>query len=155
VTAATHMAAIRRKAFHMRTLILAICALGLAVTTAVARAQTLTPLHNFTGAPDGAFSDAALVRDAAGNLFGTTTSGGAGDGTVFQIDSAGKETIFFDFSDFVSGGFPSTALVQDQAGNLFGVTDTGGPGGAGVVFKISPQGQETLLFSFQGGLNTR
>jgi len=46
-------------------------------------------------------------------------------------------------------------LIQDQVGNLYGVTDTGGPGGAGVVFKLSQQGEETLLFAFQGGLNTR
>jgi len=141
----------KRNLFFLRAIFL----LVLAATIPSVQAQTLTPLHNFTGAPDGAFPEGALLRDAAGNLYGTTTSGGSGDGTVFKIDSTGKEVPLFDFTDFVSGGFPATALIHDQAGSLYGITDTGGPGGAGVVFKLSPQGVETLLFSFQGGLNTR
>ena len=116
--AGAYVATNQRKTNHMRKLNF-LCAatfvLGLTVTIPLAEAQTLTPLHDFTGAPDGAFSEAALVRDAAGNLFGTTTSGGSGDGTVFKVDSTGRATILFNFSDFVSGGFPSAALIQDKS----------------------------------------
>src|SRR5262245_40753826 len=112
---------------HMRrqdVLYAATFMLALAPMISSTQAQTLTPLHNFTGGTDGAFPEGALIRDSAGNLYGTTTSGGIGDGTVFKIDSAGRETILFDFTDFVSGGFPSTALIQDQVGNFYGITDT-------------------------------
>src|SRR5205823_7572313 len=101
-----------------------------------------------------AFPQGALLRDAAGNLYGTTTSGGGGDGTIFKIDSTGCETVLFDFTNFVSGSSPASALIHDQSGNLYGIADQG-PGGAGVVFKLSPDGEQTLLHSFQGGFNLR
>lgn len=123
----------------------------LAVTIPSAQAQTFIPLHDFTGGTDGAFPQGALVRDALGNLYGTTTSGGIGDGTVYKIDSTGRETVLFTFDAFVSGITPASALIQDRAGNIYGIAD-GGPGGAGVVFKLSPQGNEEVLFAFQGGL---
>lgn len=129
----------------------AIFMLAVAVTIPSAQAQTFTPLHDFTGGTDGAFPQGAVVQDAVGNLYGTTISGGIGDGTVYKIDSTGRETILFTFNAFVSGINPASALIQDQAGNLYGIAD-GGPGGAGVVFKLSQQGDEQLLFAFQGGL---
>jgi uncharacterized repeat protein (TIGR03803 family) len=120
-----------------------------------AQAQTFTVLHEFNGAADGANPEGALLLDAAGNLYGTTFAGGGiGEGTVYRIDSAGEETVLLDFSAFESGGFPASPLIQDAAGNLYGIADEG-PGGAGVVFKVSPQGQQELLFAFQGGLDTR
>ena len=115
---------------------------------------TFTPLHQFDSPTDGAFPQGALLRDAAGNLYGTTTSGGGGDGTIFKIDSTGRETVLFDFTNFVSGSSPASALIQDQSGNLYGIADQG-PGGAGVVFKLSPDGEQTLLHSFQGGFNLK
>src|SRR5438876_86491 len=68
---------------------------------------TFRPLHQFDSPTDGAFPQGALLRDAAGNLYGTTTSGGGGDGTVFKIDSAGHETVLFDFINFFSGSSPA------------------------------------------------
>jgi uncharacterized repeat protein (TIGR03803 family) len=132
-----------------------VSALALALMMPSAQAETFTPLHQFDSPTDGARPEGALLRDAAGNLYGTTTTGGGGDGTVYKIDSAGNETVLFAFADFVSGGFPTSALVQDGAGNLYGITDTGGPGGAGVIFKLSPDGEQTLLHSFQGGFNLK
>jgi uncharacterized repeat protein (TIGR03803 family) len=133
----------------------AIFMLVLAVTIPSAQAQTFTALHQFNGGligglSDGANPEGALLRDAAGNLFGTTFAGGIGEGVAFKLDSTGRETILFTFNDFVSGGFPASPLIQDQVGNLYGIAD-GGPGGAGVVFRLSQQGEETLLFEFQGG----
>jgi uncharacterized repeat protein (TIGR03803 family) len=129
----------------------AIFLLALAVTIPSARAQTFRVLHEFNGQSDGALPQGALVRDAAGNLFGTTFTGGGGQGTVFTIDSRGRESIVLTFNAFVSGASPASALIRDQAGNLYGTAD-GGPGGAGVVFKLTPQGEQTLLHAFQGGL---
>jgi len=124
--------------------------LVLAVTVPSAQAQNFVALHEFNGTSDGRNPEAKPLRDAAGNLYGTTFAGGSnGEGTVYKIDSTGTESVLFTFSVTVSGGFPASSLIQDQAGTLYGTAD-GGPGGAGVVFKISPQGEETILFAFQG-----
>jgi uncharacterized repeat protein (TIGR03803 family) len=126
--------------------------LVLAVTIPSAQAQNFAVLHEFNGQADGANPQGKLLRDTAGNLYGTTFAGGAlGEGTVYKIDSTGQESVLFTFTATVTGGFPASALIQDQAGNLYGTADIG-PGGAGVVFKISPEGQQTILFAFQGGL---
>jgi uncharacterized repeat protein (TIGR03803 family) len=116
-----------------------------------ATAQTFTVLHVFNGSPDGAFSEAPLVRDADGNLFGTTTSGGGDNGTVFKVDAAGHESVLFSFHGS-DGGFPESGLLLDAAGNLFGVADEG-PGGAGVLFRLDKNGNEQILHAFQGGFN--
>jgi uncharacterized repeat protein (TIGR03803 family) len=130
----------------------AILGLVLAVMTVPARAQGFRALHQFNGETpgDGAVPHGALLLDeAGGNLYGTTLDGGTGDGTVFKIDSTGKETVLFAFDAPVSGSSPDSPLIQDQAGNLYGVVQTGGPGGVGVVYKLSPQGEQTILHAFQ------
>ncbi len=80
-------------------------------------------LHRFDGLKDGHFPTAGVVRDAQGNLYGTTSIGGAGNcGTVFRVDKAGKETLLHSFTGLSDGGFPYAGLVQDAQGNLYGVT---------------------------------
>jgi uncharacterized repeat protein (TIGR03803 family) len=137
----------------VKKLTLAIIALILAATVArPATAQTFTVLHIFNGSPDGSFSEAPLVRDADGNLFGTTTSGGGDNGTVFKVDSAGHENVLFNFNG-LDGGFPTSGLTLDAAGNLYGVAEEG-PGGAGVLFRLDKNGIESILHVFQGGFNS-
>src|SRR5262245_26698067 len=123
-----------------------------------AQAQTFTVLHQFDGTPvggkpDGEFPRAALLRDSAGNLFGTTSftaSPGGGEGVAFKLDSRNRATILFEFDFSVTGGDITAPLIQDRAGNLYGIAE-GGPGGAGVVFKLTQKGEQTVLFQFQGG----
>jgi len=115
--------------------------------------QTL--LYKFTGYPDGELPEALLVGDASGNLYGTTYVGGTSNlGTVFKIDSAGKEIILHSFAGPPDGGgdgaFSYTGVIRDSAGNLYGVTDAGGAYGAGTAFKVDASGDETLLYSFTG-----
>jgi uncharacterized repeat protein (TIGR03803 family) len=115
-----------------------------------------TVLHAFSGELDGGFPEAGLLRDSAGNLYGTTTvGGGAGiGGTVFKLDSAGNFTTLYAFSGGADGGDPSSVLIQDNAGNLYGTTRQGGiffdecASGCGVVFKLDPTGKESVLYSF-------
>jgi uncharacterized repeat protein (TIGR03803 family) len=129
--------------------------IGLGMAVAVAQSAPATKfksLHVFTGTPDGAFPEGALVRDSAGNLYGTTTLDGATDGTVFKVDASGNESVLFNFDSFVSGLDPACALILDAAGNLYG-TAQGGPGGAGVVFRLDKNGNQEILHAFQGGLN--
>jgi uncharacterized repeat protein (TIGR03803 family) len=114
---------------------------------------TKTVLHSFTGPPlDGLVPQADLVRDAVGNLYGTTVGGGASDvGTVFKLDTAGTETVLHSFTG-EDGTTPYAGLARDAAGNLYGTAALGGPSGNGTVFKLDTAGRETVvLYSFAGG----
>ena len=127
----------------------------------------LTFLHKFAGAPDGASPASGLVRDAAGNVYGVTLGGGTvtqqcpgGCGTVFKISKRGKKSTLYKFQGGNDGIQPAAGdLVLDANGNIYGTTMPGGggggnscnPSGCGIVFKISPDGQETVLYTFQGG----
>jgi uncharacterized repeat protein (TIGR03803 family) len=113
-------------------------------------------LHKFTGTPDGFFPQAVLIKDVAGNLYGTTPLGGTGGlGAVFKIDKGGKETVLYNFSGGSDGCFPYPGVILDSAGSLYGVASEGGDGfcnsGMGVLFKLDKRGNETVLHTFQGG----
>jgi uncharacterized repeat protein (TIGR03803 family) len=102
-------------------------------------------LHNFTGnGGDGAFPYANLTFDAAGNLYGTTSGGGAyGYGTVFELGpnriGGWKYRILHSFNnDGVDGITPTGGLILDDSGNLYGTTSGGGTYGDGTVFRIKP-----------------
>jgi uncharacterized repeat protein (TIGR03803 family) len=100
-------------------------------------------LYSFTGGADGAVLYAGLIRDAAGNLYGTTVYGGgsragsSGCGTVFKLTPTGAETMLHSFTE-EDGANPQAGLIQDAAGNLYGTTSAGGVYGNGVVFKLAP-----------------
>ncbi len=129
--------------------------------------ETYSVLYNFTGQPDGAHPGAGLVLDAAGNLYGTTKSGGTvNHGTVFKLDTSSKETVVYSFTGAPDGDTPEAALTLDAAGNLYGTTYSGGllkcfepaqtqpPSNkqidCGVVFKVDTSGTETVLHAFNG-----
>lgn len=109
-------------------------------------------VHSFTDTPDGAFPQAGLIRSANGSLYGTTNQGGAlGKGTVFKITSDGTETIVHSFAGSPGDGQgPGAGLKQDVQGNLYG-TANGGKFGAGVIFEITSDGTEKILYNFTGG----
>lgn len=81
-----------------------------------------------------------MILDAAGNLYGTTTtgSGGAYAGVVYEVSPSGQETVLYSFTGGSDGGQPSTGLLRDAAGNLYGTTQYGGLRGTGVVFEVRP-----------------
>ncbi len=124
------------------------------VATPSAQAQTFTVLYNFSGSPDGAYPYAGVLRDSAGNLYGTTTVGGSSNqGTVFKVDTSGTETVLHSFSG-ADGISPYAGVIMDAMGNLYGTTQNGGTGcsgtGCGVVFKLDTSGKETVLHQFTG-----
>jgi uncharacterized repeat protein (TIGR03803 family) len=138
-----------------KTAILAFAGLLMLFATQPALAQTLKALYSFTGATDGGDPFPAVIRDAAGNLFGTTDYAGQFNaGVVFKVSKTGQETVLYSFcssSGCPDGEYPYAPLVQDAAGNLYGTTQYGGAASIGVVFKVSPTGTETVLHSFTGG----
>ncbi len=96
----------------------------------------LTTLANFTGA-NGGSPERGVTIDAAGDLFGTTYSGGADDeGTVFEIVKSTGALITLATFTGANGAYPLSQLVSDAAGDLFGTTETGGANNDGTVFEI-------------------
>jgi uncharacterized repeat protein (TIGR03803 family) len=128
-----------------------------------------TVLYTFGGGTDGEYSTSNLVRDSAGNLYGTTQSGGDlscdapyGCGVVFEVDSAGHETVLHSFEGGTDGMRPVVGLIRDSRGNFYGTTEFGGSTndcgvagwGCGTVFKLTKSGKETVLYTFAGGADS-
>jgi len=116
---------------------------------------TETILYRFTGGSDGGGPFAPVILDAAGNIYGTTQSGGSADlGTVFKLTPSGSgwtETVLYSFSGIPDGSQAESGLVLDAAGNLYGTTADGGAGNSGTVFQLVPSGgewTENILYSF-------
>lgn len=121
-------------------------------------------LYAFMGGSDGAFPAAGLLRDTAGNFYGTTFYGGVncdgtglGCGTVYKLTPKGKETVLYAFQGGSDGANAGGGVAMDSRGSLYGTTDFGGVNcdgtgeGCGTVYKLTPKGQETVLHAFQGG----
>jgi uncharacterized repeat protein (TIGR03803 family) len=142
--------------------VLSCTGLGCGTVFKVDSSGTQTVLHSFTAGADGLSPTGSLIRDSAGNLYGTTSqgggsgcSGGLGCGIVFKVDSAGNETVLYSFKGGVDGDQPNAGLVRDSAGNLYGTTLLGGNLtcggiGCGTVFKLNSAGRKTVLHSFSG-----
>jgi uncharacterized repeat protein (TIGR03803 family) len=125
---------------------------------------TETVLYRFTGGGDGAFPEAGLIFDTAGNLYGTTIYGGSSDdGTIFQLMAPATTggvwtlSVLHSFVGHTDGKYCLGSLVFDQVGNLYGPTLFGGQFGGGTVFQLAAPatqgGTWTLhvLHSFTGG----
>ncbi len=112
-------------------------------------------LHTFTGGAEGGSPAGPLVLDSAGNLYGaagggnSNCNGGRGCGIIFKLDSSGNETVLHTFPGGKKGTYPNGGLIRDAAGNLYGTTSSGGQGNRGIVFKLDPSGNETVLYTFQ------
>ena len=98
------------------------------------------------------FAQGDLVRDDSGNLYGVTLRDGAnGQGTVFRYSPDGQYTVLHDFAGGSDGAWPTAGLIRDADGNLYGATLYGGPSNQGTVFKVAPDGTESVLYAFKGG----
>jgi len=113
----------------------------------------LTTLYAFQGDKDG-IAPNGLIRDPAGNFYGTTYFGGptadqplSGFGTVFKLDTTGTKTTLYGFTNGADGQHP-VGVIRDNAGYLYGTTWAGGSSGRGTVFKLDTTGHLTVLYSF-------
>ena len=113
-----------------------------------------TNLYSFGGFPTDGSIPNGLVQGSDGNFYGTTGDGGTNFcncGTVFRISPSGTKTNLYSFGSHLSDGVrPSTGLVQGSDGNFYGTTIRGGTNNYGTVFRISPSGSYTNLYSFVG-----
>jgi len=110
-----------------------------------------TVLYTFTGGADGSYPYAGVIRDSAGNLYGTTYGGGAGAGVVYKLDTTGQESVLHSFAAAADGANPYAGVIRDSAGNLYGTTVNGGLPDRGVVYKVDATGHEAVLYAFTGG----
>ena len=127
------------------------------VVLRVTPAGVETVLYAFAGtSSDGANPFTAMVQGSDGNFYGTTSSGGddacaGGCGTVFSITPAGAESTLYLFAPSASTGaqpLQPSALIQAADGDFYGTTGAGGQFGSGTLFKLTPAGAETVLYSF-------
>jgi len=119
--------------------------------------QTETILHTFSnGYSDGCYPTGSVTMDAAGNLYGVSGGGASGNGAVYKLSPSGSGTytftLLYSFSGNADGGGPTGPVALDSFGNVYGTTHVGGNTGtyypAGVLFKVSPGGTETVLHIF-------
>jgi uncharacterized repeat protein (TIGR03803 family) len=124
--------------------------LALAIT---AQAQVFTTLVNFHGSNgDSPLLYGSLIQGIDGNMYGTTRVGGAhGGGTLFVVTPAGKLTTLYNFcsqNECADGAGPYSGLVLATDGNFYGTTNEGGAKQAGTIFRVTPRGSFTTLYSF-------
>jgi uncharacterized repeat protein (TIGR03803 family) len=138
---------------------------GLGTVYRISTSGTYTSLYSFVGPPaDGANPLCVLVQGSDSNFYGTTVFGGTstncgvgvGCGTVFRFSPSGGETNLFSFAVSLTGGAtPFSGLAQGSDGNFYGTTFAGGTNincasGCGTVYRISPSGSYSNLYSFVG-----
>jgi uncharacterized repeat protein (TIGR03803 family) len=133
------------------------------------RSGSETILYKFSGGTDGGIPNGGLTLDSSGNLYGTTSFGGAasacsifgykGCGVMFRLDQAGNETVLYTFTGQKDGAWPvHERLLVDSAGSFYGTTEAGGDLncsptsglGCGVVFRLDADGTYTVLHAFKG-----
>jgi len=131
-------------------------ATGLGTVYKLTPSGVQTILYSFGRAPDAMNPNTSLLQASDGNFYGTARSGGAnGAGAVFKVTPAGAESLLYSFSGGNDGANPVAALIQGDDGNFYGTTGYGGTSGQGTVFKLTPTGIETVLYSFAGSSDGR
>jgi len=127
--------------------------------------MTAKVLYSFGSTSTDAMQPSGLlIQGSDGNFYGTTEVGGLPDcnfgnaathtsdvigcGTVYKITSAGEETVLHLFTPASGDGIYPTSLIEGSDGNFYGTTFEGGANNLGTIFKLTPQGAETILYSF-------
>ncbi len=150
---------------------IALLAASVLVLSALAHAQTFSVLHAFTNRADGGSPYTGVSMDRAGNLYGTTSSGGDGpnpSGTIYRLKRVGStwilSTLYSDNYRLGEGGPYDGGVIVGPDGNVYGMTEIGGtncaPRGCGTVYQLRPPAAicratscpwtKTILYSFGG-----
>jgi uncharacterized repeat protein (TIGR03803 family) len=138
------------------------CQSGCGTAFRLAPAGTFAALHSFTGGADGSNPEGELLEAGHKHFYGTAICGGHVKcglnlccGTLYKLSRAGKLAVLYSFTGGNDGGSPSGKLITDVTGNLYGTTTSGGdlscgPYGCGTVYRLAPDGTETVLHAFHG-----
>lgn len=105
-------------------------------------------LYSFQGPPNDTAEPLGLIQGSDGNLWGMGNGWIVSEGGVFKISTAGKEALVYAFKNDPDGAGPYTNLIEGLDGNYYGTTEDGGTAREGTVFKLTPKGVETVLYSF-------
>ena len=130
------------------------CAGGCGTVFKMTPQGVLTTLYSFcsqANCADGEYPYAGLVQATDGNFYGTTYAGANGGGTVFKISQSGSLTTLYTFcsqTNCADGETPYDGLVQGNDGNFYGTTSQGAVNNGGTIFKVTPGGALTTLYSF-------
>jgi len=119
----------------------------------ISASGSYTNLYSFIGYPTDGNGPNGLLKASDGNFYGTTQGGGTNyvSGTVFRISASGNETNLYSFGGYPADGRnPQAGLAQGRDGNFYGTTAEGGTYSNGTMFRISPSGTYTSLYSFAG-----
>jgi uncharacterized repeat protein (TIGR03803 family) len=107
-------------------------------------------LYSFANGGDGQGPE-GLIEGSDGNLYGITLGGGAySAGTAFKVTKGGLEAVLWTFGNGADGRNPDAAPLLGLDGNFYGVTGNGGANGIGTIYRLTPSGSETVLWSFKG-----
>jgi uncharacterized repeat protein (TIGR03803 family) len=134
------------------SLLLAFHSVLIMAMAAPAPAQTESVIYSFANPPDAHGPKCNLAFDGAGNMYGTTFSGGANNlGAVFKTTPAGTESVIYSFKGGSDGSHPVAGLLWNSAGFFYGTTVYGGAANNGTLFVVDPAGHEAVRYSFKGG----
>jgi uncharacterized repeat protein (TIGR03803 family) len=135
---------------RMKGGVIVYAAMAVGLFTQTLSAQSTKTIVTFNGS-NGNDMFSAMIQGADGNLYGTTTYGGASDkGAVFKISRTGGEQVLYSFcaqTNCTDGAYPEF-LIQGADGNFYGETYNGGSIGAGSIFKMTPSGEVTTIYNF-------
>jgi uncharacterized repeat protein (TIGR03803 family) len=108
-------------------------------------------LYSFQNKTDGVFPKSGLTLGTDGSLYGTTSAGGSvGFGTVFKITTSGKFTVVHNFNGNTEGAPADTPPIQGPDGNFYGTVSDGGGAVFGTVYRMTPAGKFTVIYTFGG-----
>jgi uncharacterized repeat protein (TIGR03803 family) len=120
-----------------------------------------TVLHTFTGKEDGG-APLGLIQDSRGNLYGIALSGGNscintrfGCGTIFKVDTAGKFSVIYRFTNAIKFPYFQSHLVIDSNGNLYGSNGYGGKEGRGFIFRVTTNREFSIIASYPSNTNRK
>jgi len=139
-------------------LVLSAATLTLLPITSQGAEVSVVNLHSFDTYPNGEVPYSGLVQGTNGNFYGTTFEGGpANAGVIYEVTAKGAVSTLYSFTNGVDGAFPQAGLVLANDGNFYGTAAGGGSNGFGSIFRITPGGNFSPLYSFtllpKSGLN--
>jgi uncharacterized repeat protein (TIGR03803 family) len=125
---------------------------GLGTFFRLAAGGAVSVLHAFAGWPDGLQPAAAVLQARDGRFYGTTMAGGGNfNGAAYSVTSTGAVTVLHSFAGVADGYNPLSPLLQATDGNFYGTTSFGGAFNHGTVFRITPDGVFSSVYTFTGG----